>query len=70
MRLISHEKKNYRAEIATLDRRAQPLARVEKVVTDVIAAVRKEGDAALLAFAEKFDGVKFRSASTLRVTEA
>lgn len=70
MRLISHEKKNYRAEIATLDRRAQPLARVEKVVTDVIAAVRKEGDAALLAFAEKFDGVKFRSASALRVTEA
>jgi histidinol dehydrogenase len=70
MRLISHQQKNFRSALRSLDRRAQPLAHVEKTVSEVIAAVRADGDAALLAFAEKFDRVKFKSGKALRVTGA
>ena len=70
MRLISHQQKNFRSALRSLDRRSQPLAHVERTVSEVVGAVREKGDAALLAFAEKFDGVKFKSAKALRVTEA
>jgi histidinol dehydrogenase len=70
MRLISHQQKNFSAALRQLDRRARPLEHVEKTVAEVIAAVRADGDAALLAFAEKFDSVKFKSGKALRVTEA
>ncbi len=70
MRVISHQQKNFAAALRKLDRRSQPLAHVEKTVSEVVEAVRKEGDKALLAYAEKFDGVKFRSGKAMRVTEA
>ncbi|MCB1088936.1 MAG: histidinol dehydrogenase, partial [Verrucomicrobiae bacterium] len=70
MRLISHQQKNFRSALRSLDRRSLPLAHVERTVSEVVGAVREKGDAALLAFAEKFDGVKFKSAKALRVTEA
>ncbi|MCB1078824.1 MAG: histidinol dehydrogenase [Verrucomicrobiae bacterium] len=70
MRLISHQQKNFRSALRSLDRRSLPLAHVERTVSEVVGAVREKGDAALLAFAEKFDSVKFKSAKALRVTEA
>ena len=33
-------------------------SQVEEIVSDIIATVRKEGDAALFAYAEKFDRAK------------
>ena len=41
-------------------------ASIEKQVRAILAAVRKDGDAALLAYTGKFDGVKL-TASTMRV---
>lgn len=70
MRVISYQQKNFASALRKLDRRSQPLAHVEKTVTEVIEAVRKDGDKALRAYAEKFDGVKFRSGKAMRVTEA
>ncbi len=70
MRVISHQQKNFAAALRKLDRRSQPLAHVEKTVSEVVEAVRKDGDKALLAYAEKFDGVKFRNGKAMRVTEA
>ncbi|MCB1229237.1 MAG: histidinol dehydrogenase [Verrucomicrobiae bacterium] len=70
MRVISYQQKNFASALKKLDRRSQPLERVEKTVTEVVGAVRDQGDKALLAYAEKFDGVKFRSGKALRVTEA
>lgn len=70
MRLISHRQKQYRAALRSLDRRSRPLADVERTVSEVIAAVRREGDAALLACAAKFDGVTFKNGKALRVTAA
>ncbi len=40
---------------------------VEDIVTDIIAAVRRDGDSALFAYAEKFDKAKL---SSLEVTKA
>lgn len=70
MRVISYQQKNFRSAIRKLDRRSQPLEQVEKTVSEVIAAVRTDGDKALLAFAEKFDGVTFRNGKAMRVTDA
>lgn len=70
MRLVSYQQKNFRTALRALDRRAQPLAHVEQTVGAIIADVRDRGDAALLALAEKFDGVKFKNGAALRVTAA
>ncbi len=55
-------------EVATEDifARAVPEINVEATVADIIAAVRKDGDKALYAYCEKFDGAKL---SSLQVTE-
>ena len=47
--------------------RAVPSVNVEQVVCDIIANVRARGDAALLEYCERFDGVKL---SALAVSEA
>ena len=47
--------------------RAVPEINVEATVADIIAAVRKDGDKALYAYCEKFDGAKL---SSLQVSEA
>ncbi|MBR4288526.1 MAG: histidinol dehydrogenase [Clostridia bacterium] len=41
--------------------RVQPKFDVESIVSDIIDAVRKDGDAALFAYCEKFDGAKLSS---------
>ena len=70
MRVISYKQKNFRTALRKLNRRSQPLAAVEKTVAEIVAAVARDGDKALLACAEKFDGVTFRNGKALRVTEA
>ena len=56
------------SEVAPADvfARVSPTARVDGVVAEIIADVRKRGDEALLYYTEKFDGAKLES---LRVTE-
>ena len=41
--------------------RAVPTVNVEDVVSEIIATVRRDGDRALLAYCEKFDGAKLES---------
>ncbi len=67
MRILRHSDDNFSDECALLDRRAAPPAGVDAVVADVIGQVRDRGDAAILAYGSRFDGVNFASASELRV---
>ena len=46
--------------------RVQPKVDVESIVSDIILDVRSNGDQALLAYCEKFDGAKL---SSLEVTK-
>ena len=69
MRVISYKQKNFKSALRKLKRRAHPLAEVEKTVARVVNAIRKDGDKALLALGKRFDGVDFKSAKALRVTE-
>lgn len=46
--------------------RTEPAVNVESIVADIIADVRENGDRALLAYCEKFDGAKL---SALQVTK-
>jgi histidinol dehydrogenase len=48
----------YREHMRSL---AQEPERVEKLVRDVLARVRREGDAAVLAYTQQFDGVALQS---------
>ncbi len=66
MRLVRPRDKNYARVLRTLDRRAIPDATVEKTVRAIIAAVQKDGDAALLRLTKKFGGPKL-SPSQLQV---
>ncbi len=50
----------------TIFARENPQSNVSDIVSDIIATVRREGDGALYAYAERFDHVKL---DTLRVTE-
>ena len=62
MRLVRPRDKNYARVLRTLDRRAIPDATVEKTVRAIIAAVQKDGDAALLRLTKKFGGPKLSPA--------
>ncbi len=70
MRFISYQQKNFKTAIKKLSRRSQPLAQVERTVTQVIDEVKEGGDKALLAIGKKFDRVDFRKAGDLKVCEA
>ncbi len=69
MRIIRHQDPDFAAALATLNRRAAPTAKVQQTVTGIIAAVRAEGDAALLEFTRRFGGPSL-DAAELRVTAA
>ncbi len=56
------------ADFARFDRRYQPSDQVANTVSEVIDAVRRRGDAALLEFAARFDRVNFASADDLVVS--
>lgn len=66
MRIVRPRDKNYANFIRSLDRRARATPAVEKTVRDIIAAVEREGDAALLRLTKKFGGPSL-AAKNLRV---
>jgi histidinol dehydrogenase len=55
----------FRARLALLSGRQSGGADVEKAVTAIIAAVRKDGDKAVLRYTERFDGVKLTARDLL-----
>jgi histidinol dehydrogenase len=68
MKVIRFDEPGYEVALAALDRRAEASAAVREVVTGVVDAIRERGDAALLEFTAKFDGVQL-TAADLRVSE-
>jgi histidinol dehydrogenase len=69
MRLISHKDRDFSRMLVELNRQAEPRAEVRETVAEVITAVRKKGDAALLGYSVKFGGPKLVPAK-IRVTPA
>lgn len=69
MKVIRFDEPGYEEALATLDRRAEASAAVREVVTTVVDAIRERGDAALLEFTAKFDGVQL-AAGELQVPQA
>ena len=67
MRIVRHTDKGYEKKLKPLDRRSAPEPKVQLTVTEIFAAIARDGDRALLAFAEKFGGPKL-SPAKLRVT--
>jgi len=55
MRIIRHTSRTYRSQIAKLNRRSAPSDEVHRTVSEIVAAVQKDGDKALIGFAKKFD---------------
>lgn len=61
VKTLSHRDPGYARFVKKLDRRAVPGAsggKVEAIVTDIIADVRKRGNAALFDYTARFDGLK------------
>ncbi len=68
MRRLSTRAAGFEAKLAALTRyEAAGDAAVERVVRGIIADVRKRGDAAVLAYARRFDRVKVSSVAKLEV---
>ena len=69
LRRLSTRQRDFDAKLAALTRyEAAQDARVERVVKSIIADVRRRGDAAVLAYTRRFDGVKARSVSALEIS--
>lgn len=68
MRLIRPRDKDYAKFLASLDRRSAPPPGVEAAVREIIAAVEKSGDAALIRYTAKFGGPRLKP-SDLRVPD-
>ena len=56
MNILRPKDRGYANSLAKLNRRAVPEPKVQQVVRDIIEAVEKEGDAAVLRFTKKFGG--------------
>ena len=66
LRRLSTRQRGFDAKLAALTRyEAARDARVERVVKSIIADVRRRGDAAVLAYSRRFDGVRVRSVGAL-----
>ncbi|HEX2648894.1 MAG TPA: histidinol dehydrogenase [Burkholderiales bacterium] len=66
LRRLSTRQRDFDAKLAALTRyQAAQDARVERVAKSIIADVRRRGDAAVLAYSRKFDGVRARSVGAL-----
>jgi histidinol dehydrogenase len=65
MRILDWNRLSNAQRSEALQRPAEETARVSAVARDILERVRREGDAALLALTEQFDGVRLE---TLRVT--
>lgn len=69
MRLISYKDRDFSRSLAELNRQAEPRDEVRDTVSEVIAAIRKKGDSALIDYSVKFGGPKL-APSGIRVTPA
>jgi histidinol dehydrogenase len=71
LRRLSTRQPGFDAKLAALTRyEAAQNAKVSGVVRAIIAAVRKRGDAAVLAYSRRFDGVKAGSVAKLEMSRA
>jgi histidinol dehydrogenase len=69
MKILSHTEPAYAKFIRSLDRRPVPEADVRELVTEVISAVARHGDAALIDYTKRFDGASL-TAKTLFISDA
>ncbi len=69
MRMISYKDRGFARALAELNRQAEPRAEVRETVSEIIAAMRRKGDAALIDHSVKFGGPKLKP-SQIRVTPA
>jgi histidinol dehydrogenase len=69
MKVLNCSSSSSAAALRKLDRRHVPAADLRTYVAGILAEVQQRGDAAVLEFAEKFDGAKL-TAKSLAVTEA
>jgi histidinol dehydrogenase len=67
MRILRYDQPGFEKALQALDRAALPVDEVQKTVVQILANVRSKGDAALLAYNEKFGGPKLKPAE-IRVT--
>ena len=67
MKVIRHHDSDYAKLLKRLNRRPTPDAAVSRTVSEVLQAVGKQGDAALVRFTEEFGGPRLRPAQ-LRVS--
>ena len=68
MRILRHSDADFFKQIAELQRFAEADPAVQSTVTEILQAVRTQGDQALLAYNERFGGPRLKS-SELRVME-
>lgn len=69
MRTLHFSDPDYPAALQALNRTAEPSAEVESTVSEIIARIRREGDAALFAYTTQFGGPALTS-DTVRVSAA
>ena len=69
MKRLRYGTPEFERETAALYRRPAYPPEAEKSAAEIIAAVRRDGDAAVARYAQKFDGVKLAPAE-FRVTDA
>jgi len=71
MQFLDIHDNNFEANFAAILARGEETGKeVEQVVLDIIAAVRKEGDVALLDYTRRFDRLEADTVADLEVTEA
>ena len=68
MRVIQLKDQGVQALVDFLEQRRQGSADVTAIVQDVLNQVRNNGDAAVLAYTQKFDGFQVADAAQLKVT--
>lgn len=67
--MISYKDRGFSRALAELNRQAEPRAEVRETVSEIIAAMRRKGDASLIDYSVKFGGPKL-TPSKIRVTPA
>jgi len=68
MKILRHTQPGFAKSLAALKRHAEPTEEVRKTVAEIIADIRKRGDAALTELTEKFGGPRLHP-SELVITE-
>jgi histidinol dehydrogenase len=68
MKILRFRQPGFQQALTSLKRHAEPSPEVRRTVEEIVAAIRKRGDAALVEYTAKFGGPKLTPAK-LRVTE-